>query len=418
MVDPYQKEGDTIRFRLDSKGDKACLIGIILFFGLIPFSSFFASDTNQHPWGLFLSFALLSWPFGGLIIKMVTPGLGAILEIDKTSIRMVRRHHVVWSVLLKNIAGKTKLESHSLCKGIELLDATGRTLAIIPTATIPFSNLVALSAIADVATQPCPSLDEQPRRNSSTSNTILIPCAIIGNAFGIWLLIFAVRQISDPGYLGSYTPGLLMLTSLVLAGIGISGVVALIGKLVSSRKPLPKVAEAPALTLNDALIQLDFQKTKSTRKVFAYPELLQKFDSKGNVRITWFVIGLVNLFLDGCFFGMWFATISKTKQIAIEPAGLSVLVLAILTVATLSCFAPRRYLREIQEITENLGDCVVLECGELFVIRNGVSSKAKVLQSAKPNFTRRDSSGLNAWRLILEVDGATRVYDPSCMVEV
>lgn len=238
MAASNEEDGDTIRFRLDSRVDKPGLIGICLFFGLIPFSSFLTSDTRSHPWVWFLFFGLTCWSFSLFMVRMMLPGIGAVLEIDKVSMRLIRSGEQVWRLSLKDVAWRRNLEEHSLRSGIDLLNKDGNSIAVIPTKTVPPRLQVQLRTTISNALKPFLSPEPAPPIVDSTPRSTYLISAIVGNVAGVSMILFALSLISNSSYHGETTPGIVLLFSFPALGIGLYGVFGWIRKRKSSSTTL------------------------------------------------------------------------------------------------------------------------------------------------------------------------------------
>ena len=231
MAFAFEDDSATTRIRLYSRADKPGLIGVGMVLGLSPFWSFFMSDVKAHPWGWFVGFAVMVWPFLALLASWVLPGIGAVLEIDRTTMKLIRSGQLVWSVVLADVAWIRRIENLAFQNGIELLGTDGKTLGVIPIYTIPPQNQKAFKAALDAATRPYLSENPAPPVIDSRSRMALLVLALTGNGLAVSLLLVAFRLITSPTYQGETTPGWLGLASFPFLGIGLYGLFDLFRKI-------------------------------------------------------------------------------------------------------------------------------------------------------------------------------------------
>lgn len=230
MVDPKDIEGAKVKFRLDTRADKPGLIIIGLSFCLIPFCSFFFSDTRNHPWGYFTTFALISWPSALILYRNVRPGIDAVLHIDESSMELNRSGSQIWSIALKDVAWIRNLEDHSLQSGFELLNAEGKSIATIPTMTVPPKKQKAFRAAIRAAIEPYLSSEPVPPAIDPVSRNTLMAAAFLGNGLSLTLLFVSLSLIKNNSYMGDAKPAWLLLFSFPLLAIGLYGVFGLVKK--------------------------------------------------------------------------------------------------------------------------------------------------------------------------------------------
>lgn len=392
-------EDQAIEIPLSGRADRVMVRVFPLALLVAPFVVGLTSPRGA--WELGTLVAILSWSGAALVLWTIAPAVGVRLRLAPEALELRKGGRRFWTIVPQDVAAVVR-EGH----WVNLIGRDGATLGrFVTTLQNARDAEMELLLFSFFPKRVATWRRVRGAGGNPWASFGLGLIALGAGAYGLRAVSLVISSESPQGMLAwvSTHLGVALLVLMALLFFGLLGLVhgfawfsrAKYDHFVRVQAPRSSTL-LPALTLTRAGM------ADPDRRVYEYPPKWREFDTAKNIRT-----------------GRWgLAVVVGFCAALMALSGRDGAVLGALCLLVLGFFIPLQvgYERQMRRLAVGLLDQIILESGRIRVRDGDRVRRATVARFA--NHTTGDSSGFGRMSVLLDVEGESRWFDPTSMIEV